>query len=407
MDPKKVLNAHGFQVATGGSAIRAMFEEGNALRKIHGNEVLDFTLGNPSLEPPKALQDALVELATKPPPNLHLYMSNAGLPSARAAIARLVSGWYKVPLTQENLVLTVGAAGALVVLLRTLLEPGDEVILLSPYFVEYCSYIKCWGGVPVVVPTDAKFDPDLAAIKARITPRTRALFLNSPNNPTGHIYSDETLAALGKLLQEANADREKPIVIVSDEPYRRIAYDDVVVPSIIEHYPYTFVCTSFSKDLSIPGERLGFVVIPPALYSPEVFAALSTTQRQLGFVNAPSMIQFAVERAASASVDVNWYKARRDRLYQGLVDAGFELNKPEGAFYLFPKIPAPITEQEMLAALKRHLVLAVPGSGFGCPGYLRFAYCCSMEAVEKCLPRLKVALEEARKAAQERLAGGK
>lgn len=337
-------------------------------------------------------------------------------------MAAELSKWYNIPLNANHIVLSCGAAAAMNVLLHAIMPEGSEMIIISPFFAEYMSYAANVKAKVVVVPSKPDFDLDIDAIQKAITPNTRAIIINTPNNPSGKIYSEATLISLGQMLlkeyqKRLIEDRESsPIFIISDEPYRRISYmapataaatDDHgdSLPSVMNCYAYTFIVSSFSKDLSLPGERIGWIAMHPCLFSPELQGTLSTNTRTQGFVNAPSIMQYAVEYAlpiADIKPAVAWYKERRDILHKGLVDAGLECVLPEGAFYLFPRVPEGVTDFEFIDILKKHLILAVPGTSFGDPRSVRFAYCVDLDTVQRAVPRLKVCVEEAKKLAAEK-----
>lgn len=365
------------------SWIRRMFEEGNELRRIHGPEnVYDFSLGNPDLEPPRAFQEALEAVVHDPTPGLHRYMSNAGYPETRERVAGRVAEAHGVDPRAEGVVVTVGAAGALNVALKALLDPGSEVIVLAPYFPEYRFYIDNHGGRMVVVPTDASFDLDVDAIAKALTPATRAIIVNSPNNPTGRVYSQERLDALGRLTDE----RAPEATIITDEPYRRIVYDGVTPGSVLRSSPRTVVATSFSKDLGLAGERLGYLAVHPEHPArADLLAAAIFANRTLGFVNAPALMQRVITRMPDVSVDVPTYAARRKLLLEGLREAGYDCVTPEGAFYLFPRSPIPDDLAFVRAALQER-ILVVPGAGFGTPGYFRISYAVPTDTIVRALP---------------------
>lgn len=372
------------------SFIRKMFEEGNRLKALHGaDKVFDFSLGNPNLEPPEELVSALRDLVNNPMPGMHGYMPNAGYPQTRAAVAAYLTEEQGVELQGDHVVMTVGAGGALNVVFKTLLDPGDEVLTPNPGFVEYNFYVDNHGGVCVHVPTTSTFDLDLDAIADGINAKTRVVLINSPNNPTGAVYSAETLAKLGDILRAKSREFGRTIYLLSDEPYRKIVYGAVEVPSILQAYENTILVTSYSKDLSLAGERIGYVAVNPAV--PEVdlvMAGLILSNRILGFVNAPSLMQLAIARCQGMRVDISLYERNRDLLYTTLIEAGFTVPRPDGAFYLFPK--APIEDDvAFVGELAEKLVLVVPGSGFGGPGYFRIAYCQSPEVVDGSLPVFK------------------
>ena len=365
------------------SMIRRMFEAGIELKKKYGAEnVYDFSLGNPDLPPPPEIKAAMTELAAvSDRPFAFGYMPNAGEPAAREALARLVSREQGIPVPPENLVVTCGAAGGINALFRAVLEPGDEVICPSPYFVEYGFYVGNFGGVLRPVPTRADFALDTAAIAAAITPRTRAVILNSPNNPTGRIYTRAELEAVAAILRQARESSGRMIYLVADEPYRFLNFDGAEIPSMLDIYDGAAVIGSFSKSLSLPGERIGYVAVSPALEnSGELLAALTLTNRILGFVNAPVVAQKLIVKCWDCQVDLDVYRRRRDAMAEALTAAGIEFVPPQGAFYFFPKSPV-ADERVFIDALLKERVLAVPGRGFGLPGYFRLAFCVSEKTI--------------------------
>ncbi len=364
-----------------------MFEDGAVLKAERGEEnVFDFTLGNPYGEPPAALSAELARLCAAPPPGLHRYMPNAGVPEARRAAALSLSRSTGLPFTGDLVVMTVGAAGALNVALRALLSPGDEVVILAPYFVEYLFYIRNAGGTPVVAETDARFRLDPGAIDAALTPRTRAILINTPNNPTGAVYPAEDLAALDLALAAAEKRFGNPIYVISDEPYRKIVFRGVSSVPAAAKIRNALVAYSHSKDLNLPGERIGYLAVSPrASDAAEVAGACVFCNRVLGFVNAPALFQFAVSKFEDAPADVSVYQENRDVLLGALQRAGFDVVPPEGAFYLFPKSPVP-DEMAFTAAARDEGILVVPGTGFGRSGHVRIAYCLPPETVKRSLP---------------------
>jgi aspartate aminotransferase len=378
------------------SWIRKMFEEGARLKEEFGAEnVFDFSLGNPNLDPPDTFRQVLRQLLDEDPPGCHGYMPNAGLPEVREAVARQVSRDQEATVAARHIIMTVGAGGALNAVFRAILEPGDEVVVPRPYFVEYNFYLSNHGGVLKTADTTEEFDLDLEALEAAITRRTRAVIINSPNNPTGKVYSRHNLEQLRDLLERKLWEYGRVIHLISDEPYRNITYGDVVPPGIFSIFPNALVCTSYSKDLSLPGERIGYIAANPAI--PEVdtlVAALTLTNRILGYVNAPALMQRTVARLQGQTVDISLYQRNRDRLHQGLVEAGYDCRLPEGAFYLFPRSPID-DDVAFVHELQKENILAVPGSGFGGPGHFRLAYCCSLETVERSLPGFQRALQRA------------
>lgn len=375
------------------SWIRQMFEEGARLKGEFGaDNVFDFSLGNPNLSPPEAFRTVLHELLDEDPPGCHGYMPNAGYPEVREAVAAQVSRDQGATVGAGQVMMTVGAGGALNAVLRAILDPGDEVVVPKPYFVEYNFYLANHGGTLITVPTSPEFDLLLDPLEAAITPRTRAVLINSPNNPTGKVYSRQSLERLRAVIERKSAEFGRVIYLISDEPYRNIAYDGIEVPGIFSIFPNAVVCSSYSKDLSLPGERIGYVAVNPAVAEVDTLVgAITLTNRILGFVNAPALMQRVVGRLQGATVDIGLYRRNRDRLYEGLVEAGYTCHKPEGAFYLFPRSPIP-DDVAFVRILQKENILGVPGSGFGGPGYFRLAYCCSYPTVERSLPGFRRAL---------------
>jgi aspartate aminotransferase len=370
------------------SWIRKMFEEGERLRLEFGTDnIYDFTLGNPDIDPPEEFHTALRQLANNPLPGMHRYMNNAGYPETRAAVARKLASDSGLPVTAGHVVMTCGAGGALNVVLKTILNPGEEVIILAPYFVEYKFYIDNHGGVPVEVWTNREsFRLDLAAIEAAITNKTRAIIINSPNNPTGVIYRAAELSALGDLVKRAQTRTGHQVYVISDEPYARLAYDNQHVPAIFPLIESSLIVTSHSKDLALPGERIGYIAANPRMSTaPQFIEGAVFCNRTLGFVNAPALMQRLVAGLQDISVDIATYQSKRDLFYDNLSRLGFSLVKPDGAFYLFPKSPIPDDVEFVKLAQKQHILL-VPGSGFGAPGYFRIAYCVDTEMIRRSLP---------------------
>ena len=369
------------------SWIRKMFEEGIARKAKFGAEnVFDFSLGNPNLEPPLNFKKTLIELADDPSPALHAYMPNAGFPATRKAVAEYLSENNRQTFSPDDIVMTVGAGGALNVVLKTLLNPGDEVIIPSPYFVEYNFYLDNHQGVPKIVKTKSDFSLDLPALEGAITDKTKALLINSPNNPTGKVYAKEDLKNLGELLSVYSRKLGRAIYLISDEPYRKIVYDGITVPSVFDAYPESFVVTSFSKDLSLPGERIGYAAVNPEISDKGmIVGGMILCNRVLGYVNAPAVMQRAVARLLRDSVDISLYQKKRDMLCNGLGECGYEFEKPGGAFYLFPKTPIE-DDVAFVQALQEENILTVPGSGFMGPGHMRIAYCVDDRTIEKAMP---------------------
>ncbi len=380
------------------SAIRAMFEEGNRLAKIYGKEnVFDFSLGNPNVPAPQAVKDAIIEILNEEDPvALHGYTnSNAGYEDVRQAVAESINEKFDTAFTARNIVMTVGAAGGLNVALKILLNPGDEVIAFAPYFGEYRSYTANFDGVIVAISPDTDtFQPKLDEFEMKITPKTKAVIVNTPNNPTGVVYSEETIKKLAAIMEAKQKEFGTDIYLISDEPYRELAYDGVEVPYLTKYYANTIVGYSFSKSLSLPGERIGYLVIPDETSdSADLISAASVATRILGFVNAPTLQQKMVVKCLNEQTDISYYDRNRETLYNGLTECGFTCIKPEGAFYLFVKSPVE-NEKEFCEAAKKYNILIVPGSSFGCPGYVRMAYCVSYETIVNSLPKFKELAKE-------------
>jgi aspartate aminotransferase len=368
------------------SWIRRMFDAGAELKaRVGAENVFDFSLGNPDLPPPGGVAAAMRAIAEQAAAPMGLgYCPNAGLPSVRATLARKLAAEQQAPVEARHVLLTCGAAGGIVTFFRAVLEAGDEVLCFAPYFVEYGAYVGHFGGVLKAVPSKAPdFAPDLAGLEAAIGPRTRAVIIDSPNNPTGCIYDAGTLKALGELLARKNAGRERPIFLVSDEPYRTLAYDGAVVPPVLPVSPFAVVVGSFSKSLSLAGERVGYLVASPAMPDVGVLMdALTMTNRTLGFVNAPVVGQRLVEALIDASVDGGVYDRRRKAMAAALAGAGIEFTMPKGAFYFFPKAPGG-DDQAFVNRLLEENVLAVPGRGFGMPGYFRLTFCVDEKVIAR------------------------
>ncbi|MGN0383936.1 MAG: pyridoxal phosphate-dependent aminotransferase [Eubacterium sp.] len=374
------------------SVIRAMFEEGNRLAAIYGPEnVYDFSLGNPNVPAPKEVEQAVKDiLDTEESTFVHGYMSNSGYEDVRDAIADSLNKKFQTNFSQNNIVMTVGAAGGLNVVFKTLLNPGDEVITFAPFFGEYKSYTGNYDGKLVVVsPNTETFQPNLEEFEQKITNRTKAVIVNTPNNPTGVVYSEDTIKRLAGIMESKQKEFGTSIFLISDEPYRELAYDGVEVPYLTKYYANTIVGYSFSKSLSLPGERIGYLVIPDEVDDAEnVIAAAGVATRILGYVNAPSLFQRVIAKCLDCKTDVSYYNRNRELLYSSLNDMGFECIKPEGAFYLFVKSPVS-DEMEFVKECKKHNILIVPGSSFGCAGYVRIAYCVSYETIKNSLPKFE------------------
>lgn len=380
------------------SAIRAMFEEGNRLASLYGAEnVYDFSLGNPNVPAPEAVKKAIVELVEgEDPIALHGYTnSNSGYPEVRQAVADSLNERFGTSFGERNIIMTVGAAGGLNVIFKTLLNPGDEVIAFAPYFGEYRSYTNNYDGVLVEISPDTEtFQPRLQEFEQNITPKTKAVIVNTPNNPTGVVYSEATIQKMAAIMEAKQKEYGTDIYLISDEPYRELVYDGAEVPYLTKYYDNTIVGYSYSKSLSLPGERIGYLVIPDEVTdSEEVQSAANVATRILGFVNAPTLQQKVVAKCLNEKTDISFYNRNREALYEGLKECGFTCIKPEGAFYLFVKSPIE-DEKEFCAAAKKYNILMVPGSSFACPGYVRLAYCVAHETIVNSLPKFKELAKE-------------
>ena len=372
------------------SWIRKMFEEGAELKARLGAEnVYDFTLGNPDVYPPDVVEEELVKIIKERIPMKYGYMPNAGYPETRQAVAGTLSSEQQIKVPADSVVMTCGAGGALNVIFKTILNPGDEVIAPRPFFVEYNFYVDNHGGVLKTADPLDDFTLNLEAIEAEISGNTKAIIINSPNNPSGAIFPQSQIQALGELLKRKSAEIGHVIYLISDEPYRKIIYDDAIVPPVFPFYENSIIANSYSKELSLAGERIGFLAINPHADDFGYLAAgFLFSNRILGFVNAPGIMQRLVARIQGAAIDITQYRQKRDLLYAGLTDTGFTLEKPKGAFYLFPK--SPISDDvQFVRILQTHNILAVPGSGFGGPGYFRLAYCIDDASIERSLPVFK------------------
>jgi aspartate aminotransferase len=381
------------EMQSSSSFIRKMFETGARLKSEFGAEnVFDFSLGNPDLLPPEEVTKILVEEAARV--GWHGYMPNAGYPGARAAVSGYLREEQKIDIQLEHILMTSGAGGALNVALKTILNPGDTVLVARPCFVEYKFYCDNHGGELVIVDGTPDFNLNIDAFEAAIDKRTAAIIINSPNNPSGRIYPEETIKELVSLLDRKYRETGRRIYIISDEPYRKIAYDGVTVPSLMAMYSHTMLCTSYSKDLSLPGERIGYLAINPGCEDlNDLVSGATLCNRILGYVNANALMQRAVARLQGFSVDINVYQNRRDLLYKGLTEIGYEVEKPQGAFYLFPKAPHG-DDLKVVDVLQEENILAVPGRGFALPGYFRLTYCVSEDTIVRSLPGFKRAGEK-------------
>jgi aspartate aminotransferase len=375
------------------SWIRRMFEEGARLKQERGaDKVFDFTLGNPEIEPPPAVLAAARRVLDSDAPHLHAYMPNAGHPRVREAVAKRMQAATGLPYTANHILMTVGAGAALNTVLKALLDPGDEVITVAPFFAEYTFYAENHGGRLVVVPPTAELTPDVARLEAAITPETRAILLNSPNNPSGVIYPAETFTAIESVLARA----PRPIVLISDEPYRELVFDGVAVPQVPPLVTRAVVATSWSKSLAIPGERIGYLAFSPRMpEAAELFEACTFTSRVLGFVNAPALWQWVVAEVGDQVIDVAPYREKRDLMYEGLTRIGYRCVKPQGAFYVFPRTPID-DDVAFVRLLAEEGVLTVPGSGFGMPGHIRISLTVDQETIVRALPGFERAFHKAR-----------
>ena len=369
------------------SWIRKMFEEGNVRRAKYGAEnVFDFSLGNPDLEPPARFRQVLNELINDPSPRQHAYMPNAGLIETRQAVADYLNKNNRPNFTPDEIVMTVGAGGALNAVLKTILNPGDEVIIPKPYFVEYDFYLDNHQGVPKPVASKDDFSLDFDTISDAVTEKTKAVLIDSPNNPTGKVYQKGELKELAGVLAHYSQKLGEPIYLISDEPYRKIIYDGISVPSIFDLYDESFVVTSFSKDLSLPGERIGYAAANPEMSDKKmIIAGMVLSNRILGYVNAPALMQRAIKFLLEESVDISVYQKRRDKLCDALASLEYDFVRPGGAFYLFPRTPIE-DDVAFVAALREENILTVPGRGFGGPGHFRIAYCVSEDVIDRALP---------------------
>ena len=358
------------------SWIRKMFEQGIELRRIHGEQnVFDLSLGNPLLEPPPEFKTELQRLIDDEAPGTHRYMPQSGFPEVRAKVAEVLGEESGTAFTESDVLMTVGAAGGINTILRSILDEDDEVVLIAPFFGEYVFYVEHQTGVSKIAMCDEKWLPDIASLEATIGPRTRAVIINSPNNPTGVIYPADSIAAIAAAIQRAEKKYGSEIYLISDEPYRKLIYTDATYPFIFEHHPRSIVATSHSKDLGLAGERIGYVAVNPNdPGKTDLLDALNFSLRTLGFVNAPALMQRVVANLQRVSVDVGIYRKKRDLLYGILTKIGYECVQPDGAFFVFPKSPIP-NDTEFVAELQKQLVLVVPGVGFGTPGYFRASYC--------------------------------
>ena len=382
----------------GNSAIRAMFEEGARLAEKYGKEnVYDFSLGNPSVPAPEEVNTAIMDILREENTLMvHGYnQSNSGYEDVRQVVAEHINRLQGTNFTSENIIMTVGAASGLNVAIKTLLDPGEEILAFAPYFVEYGNYAKNHGAQLKAVPADTEtFMPNLKLMEEMISENTRAVIINSPNNPTGVIYGEDTLKELARILEQKQQELGREIYIISDEPYRELSYYGAEVPYVTKYYRNTVVCYSWSKSLSLPGERIGYLVLPSEMDDFEnAVQAANIANRVLGYVNAPTLIQRTVARCIDCTTDIDVYDKNRKTLYDGLTDAGYDCVYPAGAFYMWVKAPGG-DDKAFCAKAKQHNILVVPGSSFACPGYVRIAYCVSYDTIVNSLPGFKAVMEE-------------
>jgi aspartate aminotransferase len=378
------------------SWIRKMFEEGIELRSIHGPEnVFDLSLGNPLLEPPAEFKAEITRLINEDTPNTHRYMPNAGFPEVRASVAEVLAEESGTPFTAGEILMTVGAAGAINTILRSILDKDDEVVLIAPFFAEYVFYIEHQTGVSKIANCDENWLPDIESLEATIGPKTRAVIINSPNNPTGVIYPESSIKAISAAIKRAEDKYGTEIYLISDEPYRKLIYTDTPYPFIFDHHPRSMVATSHSKDLGLAGERIGYIAVNPAdPGKADLLDALNFSLRTLGFVNAPALMQRVVAGIQRATVDIDIYRNKRDLLYNALTKIGYDCVQPDGAFYVFPKSPIS-DDTEFVAQLQKELVLVVPGVGFGTPGFFRASYCVDDWVIEGAIAGFEKAFAQA------------
>lgn len=381
----------------GGSAIRAMFEEGRQMAEEYGAEnVCDFSLGNPNLATPKEVEEAIINILKEDNPvETHGYMNNSGFHHVREAIANYLNKKHGTSFGKENIVMTVGAAGGLNVVLNNFINPQDEIMVFAPYFGEYKSYAISFDASFVAVPANIpSFQPNLEEFEKMINPRTKLVIINSPNNPTGVVYTEETIKKMAEILYKKQKEFNTDIYLISDEPYRELVYGDIEVPYVTQYYDNTIIAYSYSKSLSLAGERIGYLVIPDTISDFEkVSSAAIIGTRILGFVNAPSLMQKAVARCLDVKVNVDFYNQNRQALYNGLTEIGYECTYPDGAFYLWVKTPVE-DDRIFVDMAKKYQILLVAGTFFGCPGYVRIAYCISPKTIETALPKFKALMDE-------------
>ncbi|MBP7344735.1 MAG: pyridoxal phosphate-dependent aminotransferase [Clostridia bacterium] len=371
------------------SFIRAMFEEGNRLKAIYGEEnVFDFSIGNPEMEPPVEVKECLKKIACSEEEGMHKYMSNAGYDATRRTVSCSIKKDYGYDVPYNHIIMSAGAAAGLFVTLKSVLNPDDEVIVFKPYFAEYGFYVMHAQGILKEADCDEDFLPDVNSFKKVITAKTKAVILNTPNNPSGAVYQKEVLLKISDAIRDAEIIFNTNIFVISDEPYVKIVYDDITVPCVFECFDKAIIVNSYSKSLALPGERIGYIAIDPKIPNSELLANICIfNTRTLGYVNAPAIMQRVIQSSCDAKVDIDDYKLRRDMLYDHMVKCGFSIKKPQGAFYLFVKSPVE-DEMEFVEKAKKYNILIVPGRGFGMRGYVRMCFCISKKTIQASLPKI-------------------
>lgn len=379
-----------------GSAIRAMFEDGKIMAEKYGKEnIYDFSLGNPSIVPPSCVKESIIDIVNNEPEMaLHGYMNNAGYEDVRQAVADYTNKMYGTNISIKNIIMTVGAAGGINVTLKTIVNPGDEIMVIAPYFGEYDNYISNFDGVKVMVNADLeRFSINFEDFEKKISPKTKCVIINSPNNPTGAVYTENDIKKLAEILEKKQTEYGTSIYLFSDEPYREIVFNGVEIPYVTNYYKNTVVGYSYSKSLSLPGERIGYLVVPSELDDfDEVISAMSVANRILGFVNAPSLMQKVVKKVIGNTSDLSVYEENKNILYKALTEMGYDCIEPKGTFYMFPKCPI-ADDKEFCAKAKDFRLIIVPGSSFACPGYFRIAFCVDKTTVENSLDSFKKLIE--------------
>jgi aspartate aminotransferase len=378
-----------------GSFIRKMFEEGNALKKKFGEDnVFDLSIGNPTFEPPDEFHSRILQLIGKPSAGMHRYMENAGYAETRAAVASQLSTETGLKFSETDIVMTCGSAAAINVVMKSILNPGDEVILFAPFFSEFDNYIDNHGGKVIIVPTDKDFLPQLDKLESAINQKTKAILMNSPNNPTGVVYDHDFMVKISDLLNKKAMQLSRPVILINDEAYRKLIYDNIQFPHIFKYYQHTISVNSHSKDLALPGERIGHIAINPECYAHhELVSGFIFCNRILGFVNAPALMQNVVKHLQDVTISIEAYQKKRDFLYSNLVKMGYQVIKPQGAFYMFPSSPIE-DDISFVSVLHNWNILTVPGTGFGSPGYFRIAYCVEDKTLEGSLPGFEKAAKK-------------